>query len=71
MRGPRGVLSSVRSQLSSHHLCLTLQGDVGEKGPEGAPGKDGARVSGTGTRQERGGQQGMLVVALSSSVSPP
>lgn len=24
---------------------LSPQGDIGEKGPEGAPGKDGARVS--------------------------
>lgn len=26
-------------------MFLSPQGDVGEKGPEGAPGKDGARVS--------------------------
>lgn len=28
-------------------LDLVLQGDLGEKGPEGAPGKDGSRVSQT------------------------
>lgn len=26
-------------------FAFTLQGDLGEKGPEGAPGKDGSRVS--------------------------
>lgn len=29
---------------SDHIFSLSLQGDVGEKGPEGAAGKDGARV---------------------------
>lgn len=56
-RGARGATAATRAQPGSRRPCATPQGDVGEKGPEGAPGKDGARVSGTGTGRE-GARQG-------------
>lgn len=51
--GSRGV---TRAQLGSRWPCPAPQGDVGEKGPERAPGKDGARVSETGTEEGWAGQ---------------